>query len=49
MVNRGYAGYNTRWAKYVVPEIGEQFAPGRVALATIFFGANDANDPSKDK
>lgn len=49
VINRGYAGYNTRWAKYVLPEITEQFAPGRVALATVFFGANDANDPTKDK
>lgn len=48
VINRGYAGYNTRWAQFAVPEISEQFAPGRVELATVWFGANDADDPSKN-
>mmetsp|Transcript_16470 Transcript_16470/g.32197 ORF Transcript_16470/g.32197 Transcript_16470/m.32197 type:complete len:266 (+) Transcript_16470:29-826(+) len=44
VLNRGFSGYNTDWALYTLSEIfGENDATP--ALATIFFGANDACDP----
>ena len=51
VLNRGYSGYNTRWA---LERIGEVFppmpmrSPGAVRLVTIFFGANDAALPEKE-
>lgn len=41
---RGYGGYNTRWARLIAPAIFDNgdVKDGRWALATIFFGANDA-------
>ncbi|KAI5616799.1 isoamyl acetate-hydrolyzing esterase 1-like [Silurus asotus] len=44
VVNRGLSGYNTRWAKLVVPRLiphhGDSRAP--IAAVTVFFGANDS-------
>lgn len=42
VLNRGYAGYTSRWALQLLPEI---FAKGdrRVVLAVICFGGNDAS------
>ena len=46
MTLRGYSGYNTRWARHLVPHL---FRIGRgvakPALVTVFFGANDAARP----
>ena len=41
VLNRGYSGYNTRWA---LPLLEKVFPPGGAApsLVTVFFGANDA-------
>ncbi|XP_051579452.1 isoamyl acetate-hydrolyzing esterase 1 homolog [Myxocyprinus asiaticus] len=40
VVNRGLSGYNTRWAKIVLPRIvSTSEAP--IAAVTVFFGAND--------
>ena len=47
IVNRGYSGYNTRWASQLVHEVSSHFASGSPAngrdILTIFFGANDAS------
>ena len=46
VLNRGYSGYNTRWALEVLND--PTFYDGsdsHVILATIFFGANDASLP----
>lgn len=42
--NRGLSGYNTRWARAVLPALFEQSPPFDLAksLVTVFFGANDA-------
>ena len=44
VLNRGYSGYNVRWAKQIVDDL---FPVGPAApkpsLVTIFFGANDAS------
>ena len=37
---RGFSGYNTRWAKRILPEIATGIPP--VSVVVIFFGANDA-------
>ena len=41
VLNRGYSGYNTRWALLQLPHLiaQTQSAP---AVCTVFFGANDA-------
>lgn len=41
VVNRGFSGYNTRWAKQILPDILKS-APGPLLAVTLFFGANDA-------
>lgn len=46
VLNRGYGGYNTRWARALFPTIfaKKQAAPSvsTVRLVTIWFGANDS-------
>ena len=44
IINRGFSGYNTRWAKYLLPHAlpANLGSPGP-GLVTIFFGANDAS------
>ena len=44
--NRGYGGYNARWASYLAPALfpDPSGAPGRHLLVTVWFGANDAAD-----
>ncbi|XP_028294729.1 isoamyl acetate-hydrolyzing esterase 1 homolog [Gouania willdenowi] len=42
VVNRGLSGYNSRWAKIVLPRlISRQNAADNIAAVTVFFGAND--------
>ncbi|XP_030642927.1 isoamyl acetate-hydrolyzing esterase 1 homolog isoform X1 [Chanos chanos] len=43
VINRGLSGYNTRWAKIVLPRIipDQHSAETHIAAVTIFFGAND--------
>lgn len=40
VVNRGLSGYNTRWAKIVLPRIVPA-SDAPIAAVTVFFGAND--------
>ncbi|RLW12161.1 hypothetical protein DV515_00000720 [Chloebia gouldiae] len=43
VVNRGISGYNTRWAKLILPRlITENTSADSIAAVTIFFGANDS-------
>ncbi|NXJ14279.1 IAH1 esterase, partial [Odontophorus gujanensis] len=43
VVNRGFSGYNTRWAKVILPRLmGKSTAAERTVAVTIFFGANDS-------
>ncbi|NXI42112.1 IAH1 esterase, partial [Galbula dea] len=43
VVNRGLSGYNTRWAKLVLPKLITKNAGAESTVAvTIFFGANDS-------
>ncbi len=49
IINRGYSGYNTRWASQLVDSVASEFDRGQGAggarkgdILTIFFGANDA-------
>ncbi|KAH7284320.1 hypothetical protein KP509_34G049000 [Ceratopteris richardii] len=42
VVLRGYSGYNTRWALYLLAKIFPQGSQEAPAVVTIFFGANDA-------
>lgn len=46
VVNRGYSGYNTRWAVQLLPHLFPEGAPPP-QLATVFFGANDAALPDR--
>lgn len=43
VLNRGLSGYNTRWAKIVLPRlIGKDSKTENTVAVTIFFGANDS-------
>ncbi|XP_064506569.1 isoamyl acetate-hydrolyzing esterase 1 homolog isoform X1 [Pseudopipra pipra] len=43
VVNRGISGYNTRWAKLILPRlITESTSAESIIAITIFFGANDS-------
>ncbi|XP_078428362.1 GDSL esterase/lipase At5g62930-like [Wolffia australiana] len=42
IIVRGYGGYNTRWAMYLLGHIFPSDDPQPPVAATIFFGANDA-------
>ncbi|KAM8931883.1 isoamyl acetate-hydrolyzing esterase 1 homolog isoform 4-T4 [Lycaon pictus] len=43
VLNRGFSGYNTRWAKIILPRlIRKGDSLDRPAAVTIFFGANDS-------
>jgi len=43
ILNRGFSGYNSRWARMIAPEIfGEELTSNSLSLVTVFFGANDA-------
>ncbi|KAM8833641.1 isoamyl acetate-hydrolyzing esterase 1 homolog isoform 1-T1 [Synchiropus picturatus] len=43
VVNRGFSGYNSRWAKIILPRLidCQNAAGGDIAAVTVFFGAND--------
>lgn len=43
VLNRGMSGYNTRWFIEYAKHGGVWYEPGKIALTTIFFGANDAS------
>jgi lysophospholipase L1-like esterase len=43
VINRGFSGYNSRWAQQIVDKVLPDERPD---LVFIFFGANDAVDPS---
>lgn len=47
VINRGYSGYNTRWAKYIAPVIFPASQKMPPQLVTVFFGANDAALPDR--
>ncbi|XP_059300656.1 GDSL esterase/lipase At5g62930 isoform X2 [Lycium ferocissimum] len=42
ILNRGYGGYNTRWALFLLHHLFPLDNPTPPVAATIFFGANDA-------
>ena len=48
VINRGYSGYNTRWASHLLHSI---FPPGqhKIQLVTLFWGANDAALPDRHR
>lgn len=48
IVNRGLSGYNSRWAKFILPHVLETRSQPP-ALLTIWFGANDAVLPDRPK
>ncbi|KAG7465837.1 hypothetical protein MATL_G00158020 [Megalops atlanticus] len=49
VINRGLSGYNTRWAKLVLPRIIDQAnADTNIAAVTVFFGANDCSLPDRN-
>ncbi|MEQ2268892.1 isoamyl acetate-hydrolyzing esterase [Xenotaenia resolanae] len=45
VVNRGLSGYNSRWAKIILPRLisSQNPAENHIAAVTVFFGANDAS------
>ena len=47
VINRGYSGYNTRWALSIVDHLFPANTTSKVELATVFFGANDAALPDR--
>ncbi len=47
VVLRGYSGYNTRWARFLLPKVFPLSASEPTKLVTVFFGANDAALPDR--
>ena len=47
VINRGYSGYNTRWAAPLLNHLFPEEISGQVELATVFFGANDSALPDR--
>ena len=47
VVLRGYSGYNTRWARLLLPKAFPTSPPVPAKLVTVFFGANDAALPDR--
>lgn len=45
ILNRGYSGYTSRWAKMVLPYLEDTFEGAQ--LVTVWFGANDAALPDR--
>jgi lysophospholipase L1-like esterase len=48
--NRGFGGYNTRWAKYLLPflfPVRKDDVTPKHLLVTVWFGANDAAAPTE--
>lgn len=44
VLNRGLSGYNTRWAKHILPKLITKSSNSEpLAAVTIFFGANDSS------
>ncbi|XP_038142148.1 isoamyl acetate-hydrolyzing esterase 1 homolog [Cyprinodon tularosa] len=50
VVNRGLSGYNSRWAKIILPRLisSQNPAENHIAAVTVFFGANDASLEDKN-
>ena len=48
VINRGYSGYNTRWANYLLETVFPADQP-RAKLVTLFWGANDAALPDRHR
>lgn len=46
VVLRGYSGYNSRWARLLLPKVFPESTPAP-KLVTVFFGANDAALPDR--
>jgi len=42
ILHRGYAGYTSRWGIKVLEDILEEHGHNDIAIATIYFGANDS-------
>ncbi|XP_060918909.1 isoamyl acetate-hydrolyzing esterase 1 homolog [Labrus mixtus] len=42
VVNRGFSGYNSRWAKIILPRLNNINNINNIAAVTVFFGANDS-------
>lgn len=47
VANRGFGGYNSRWGLKLLQQVLAQSDARRVALLTIWFGANDAALPDR--
>ena len=48
VINRGFGGYNTRWARHLLPSLFPDSLQGQqYLLITLWFGANDAAAPSE--
>lgn len=44
VINRGYSGYNTAHALFVLDKVIESYGNMNAEIVLVFFGANDAND-----
>ncbi|CAG5117182.1 unnamed protein product [Candidula unifasciata] len=42
VLNRGFSGYNTRWCKYVLPQVLDETLAKETVALVIFLGANDS-------
>jgi lysophospholipase L1-like esterase len=49
IVNRGFSGYNTRWANAVVKQLITHRLFNQLEVVVVFFGANDIVSPGLDE
>ncbi|KAG2188643.1 hypothetical protein INT44_001398 [Umbelopsis vinacea] len=53
VLNRGFSGYNTKWAmpifRQLLPEKPDETQRAKIRLMTVFFGANDASESWTDQ
>ncbi|SCU98121.1 LAFA_0G15742g1_1 [Lachancea sp. 'fantastica'] len=49
IVQRGFSGYNSRWALQILPRILENESSSDIVMCTIFFGSNDAASAGRQR
>ncbi|CEP62229.1 isoamyl acetate-hydrolyzing esterase LALA0_S05e00760g [Lachancea lanzarotensis] len=49
IIQRGFSGYNSRWALQILPKILESESSSEIVMCTIFFGSNDAASAGRQR
>ena len=49
IINRGFSGYNTRWARLILPRLVNMDLAKDISAMTIFLGTNDSSLPTNPR